>query len=293
MESVTDYYNQNSFTNYRARMSNYTMKYLPIDHTFAICAYKESPFLEECIRSLMGQTVKSNIILCTSTPNHHIQKLSEKYRIALFVNDEALGLASDWNYAYTSANTELVTLAHQDDVYEADYTEIVISQVNHGGNTQIIFTDYYEIQNGRRMDSKQFLNLRIKKLLLSPLRMRVFQSSTWIRRRVLSLGNPIGCPSVTYVKGNLPATIFETKFSSNVDWMAWEQLSRREGRFLYIPQTLMGHRIYVESTTVQMINNDGARTREDYEMLKKFWPVPVAKAICRLYAQSQRQRKHD
>ena len=38
-------------------------------HTFAICAYKESKYLEECIRSLKKQTVETNIILVTSTPN--------------------------------------------------------------------------------------------------------------------------------------------------------------------------------------------------------------------------------
>ena len=52
------------------------------DHTFAICAYKESPYLEECILSLKNQTVKSNIIMATSTPNEWIQGLAEKYEIA-------------------------------------------------------------------------------------------------------------------------------------------------------------------------------------------------------------------
>ena len=33
------------------------MKYTGKNHTFAICAYKESPFLEECILSLLDQTV--------------------------------------------------------------------------------------------------------------------------------------------------------------------------------------------------------------------------------------------
>ena len=33
------------------------------NHTFAICAYKESPYLEECIQSLMNQTVKSDILI--------------------------------------------------------------------------------------------------------------------------------------------------------------------------------------------------------------------------------------
>ena len=41
------------------------------EHIFAICAYKESPYLEECILSLEKQTRKSSIIMVTSTPNHH------------------------------------------------------------------------------------------------------------------------------------------------------------------------------------------------------------------------------
>lgn len=36
-------------------------------HVFAVCAYKDSPYLEQCIRSLKAQTVPSHIIICTST----------------------------------------------------------------------------------------------------------------------------------------------------------------------------------------------------------------------------------
>ena len=46
-------------------------------HTFVICAYKESPYLEECIKSLKKQTLKSEIIISTSTPNDLIKKLAE------------------------------------------------------------------------------------------------------------------------------------------------------------------------------------------------------------------------
>ena len=38
-------------------------------HTFAVCAYKESPYLEACIQSLLDQTVRTDIIVATSTPN--------------------------------------------------------------------------------------------------------------------------------------------------------------------------------------------------------------------------------
>ena len=48
-------------------------------HVFAICAYKDSPYLERCIRSLKAQTVPSHIIICTSTPSSYIDRLAWKY----------------------------------------------------------------------------------------------------------------------------------------------------------------------------------------------------------------------
>ena len=39
------------------------------EHTFVVCAYGESPYLEKCIDSLEKQTVKSRILIATSTPN--------------------------------------------------------------------------------------------------------------------------------------------------------------------------------------------------------------------------------
>ena len=49
----------------------------------------------------------------------------------------------------------------------------------------------------------------------------------------------------------------------------------------------MGHRIYNESTTSEILKENG-RTKEDYEILKKFWPAPIAKLIARIYANSER-----
>lgn len=56
------------------------------NHTFAICAYGESPFLEECIQSCIGQTERTNILLATSTPNAYIKNLGGKYGIPVYVN---------------------------------------------------------------------------------------------------------------------------------------------------------------------------------------------------------------
>ena len=50
-------------------------------HTFVICAYKESKFLEECIISLKKQSINSEIFIATSTPNKYIEDIAKKYGI--------------------------------------------------------------------------------------------------------------------------------------------------------------------------------------------------------------------
>ena len=62
------------------------------DHTFVICAYGESPFLEECVQSLRNQTVQSRIIMVTSTPNELIERIAKQYQIPLSVNRGKAGL---------------------------------------------------------------------------------------------------------------------------------------------------------------------------------------------------------
>ena len=53
-----------------------------ISHTFAVCAYGESPYLEKSIRSVVQQSVKSRVIVCTSTPNEYIEKLVREMKDA-------------------------------------------------------------------------------------------------------------------------------------------------------------------------------------------------------------------
>ena len=102
------------------------MKNMKQLHTFAVCAYKESPYLEDCLQSLMAQTVDSHIIMATSTPNDFISSIAEQYNLPLFVNHGEGGITQDWNFAYTHADSKYVTIAHQDDIYEpakAKYAE--------------------------------------------------------------------------------------------------------------------------------------------------------------------------
>ena len=95
-------------------------------HTFAICAYGESPYLEECIESVKNQTVRSKVILVTSTPCDYIKNLCEKHKILYFINHGKTGITQDWNFAYSKAETPIVTITHQDDVYFREYTEHIV-----------------------------------------------------------------------------------------------------------------------------------------------------------------------
>lgn len=259
-------------------------KYLPSDHTFAVCAYGAAPFLEQCVVSLLDQTIRTNILVATSTPNEHICATAEKYDIPLYVNEGEPGIAHDWNCAVSYCKTPLVTIAHQDDTYLPSFAEMTLDYLNGVASPLIAFTDYGEIRNGQVVDQSKLL--RVKRTLLFPLKSKCGRSSCFIRRRVLSVGSPICCPSVTYVKDNLPDRLFTSTMKSNLDWEAWEQYSKLKGEFVYIPKLLMRHRIHEGSETTALIKDD-TRTKEDFIMLKKFWPSFLAPIILKLYQTSQ------
>lgn len=265
-------------------MSNFTAA----DYIFVICAYKESPYLEECIRSLKGQKIPAEIILVTSTPNAYIENLVEKYQLEYYINRGKSGIAEDWNFGLSKAEGRVVTIAHQDDVYEPDFAKKILENINRHEKPLIAFTDYGEIRNKKRVTNNRLL--KIKRIMLFPLRIKTLQQIRFVRRRILSLGSPICCPSVTFVKENLPATIFTSGYRSDVDWQAWEKISRFKGAFVYCKDILMYHRIHEESATTAIIA-DHDRTKEDYEMFCKFWPKWVAGMIEWFYCKGEKSNE--
>lgn len=256
------------------------------NHTFVVCAYKKSPFLEECIKSLLNQNIKSNIIMTTSTPNEYIEGLSQKYDIPLFINKGETGIGQDWNFGISNTKTDYVTVAHQDDVYNPNYLEEIVKFLNKGKDFVIAFSDYREIKNGKIIPLT--LNLKIKKILLSPL--KVFKKSKFIKRRVLALGSSICCPSVTVntkITGKMP---YKTVLKCDLDWDTWYEMAKYKENFLYINKELMQHRIHEESETSNLIENN-IRLEEDLIMLNKFWPKPIAKFIMYFYGKAIKTNK--
>lgn len=262
--------------------------YTSKDHTFVLCAYKENTYIEENILSLKRQTVPTNIILSTSTPNDFLKDLCKKYEIPMYVNTGEKGIGADWNYAYQQAHTKLVTIAHQDDFYEPEYAEEVLKYANLRDDAIIIYTDYYEL----RIDKKTMSNkiLKIKRLMNAPMTKKMFYGSRFVRRFILAFGDPVCCPAVTYVKEKVGDKPFVTKYANSCDYKAMADLSKRKGAFICIPRQLMAHRIYPESATTSNLR-DNIRKKEDLEILCEFWPRPIAQLINRIYATSEKSNE--
>lgn len=247
-------------------------------HTFAVCAYRESAYLEECVQSLLAQTLPSTILIATSTPNDHIKGIADKYGIPLHVNEGEAGITGDWNFARSCATTPFVTIAHQDDVYDPTFTEETMKKATKAKRPILVFTDYFEVRNGERVYKNKLL--RIKRFL--NFGFKLSSKSRFIRRRVLSLGNAICCPAVTFSSEACRDFTFDKSFRFACDWDAWERLSKKKGAFLYVSKPLMGHRIHEESETTKLTAGD-LRGEEEFRMFRRFWPAFIAGRLAKSY----------
>lgn len=260
------------------------------DHTFVVCAYKENPYIGSTIESLLAQTVPSNVILSTSTPSAYLDGVCEKYGIPMVVNTHPHLAGDDWNYGYDSAATRLVTMAHQDDFYEPSFVEKTLNALNRYGEQEslIAFTDYFEMRDGANIYRNTLLG--VKRVMNAPLLLSWANGVPAVKRRILAFGDSICCPAVTLVKDNVGPSPFDTTYKNSCDYKTWVDLASRKGRFVYIPEPLMGHRIYAESATSLNLG-ENIRKGEDLEILSELWPRPIANMVNRIYALSEKSNE--
>jgi glycosyltransferase involved in cell wall biosynthesis len=256
-------------------------------HTFVIPAYKNSGFLEECIRSLQKQTVPSTIIIASSTPSDFLAATAGKYGIEIRYNENTGGIADDWNFAYRICQTDYVTLAHQDDVYLPDYTEKCLAAIEKKGNsdTLLVFTDY-RIINATLSKGTSFIIL-VKKLLLLPFLLKSGYRNRVMKRGILVFGNPVSCPTVMFNARKIGPFEFSREYRYNLDWEAWLRLSDYTGKFIYINRKLQLHRIHSESQTISQIS-DNNRAKEEEMIFGLIWKKPFARMIFSLYRYAAR-----
>ncbi|MDD3253997.1 MAG: glycosyltransferase family A protein [Lachnospiraceae bacterium] len=251
-----------------------------VSHTFAICAYKDSPYLEACIKSLKRQSVTSEIILCTSTPSRYLQALADVFDLPLYVRDGESDIQADWNFAYGKAKTRLVTIAHQDDCYHRDYGKQVQACWERYPDTTVFTTDCVIIKHetAQKPDLVQF----VKHVLRFPLRFHGISDRTWVKRLALRFGNPIICPSCTYDKEALGEPLFDSPYKFALDWDTMWKLAERPGRFVCIEKPLLRYRIHDGATTKACIENH-QRTADEAAMFARIWPEPIVRGLMFFY----------
>lgn len=248
-------------------------------------AYKDAPYLEEALESVLKGAGQSEVYMTTSTPTDRIRHIADSNGVALHVNTGKAGIVGDWQFALSKASTPYVTLVDQDDRYDPAYAGSVIAAFDAFPDSQIVFTNYVEIdQAGALRPANR--TMQVKRLLLLPFRVRPSIASRFGRRLVLRFGNPVCSPAVTYNLRQLGgAELFDDAFAMSLDWDAWLRMADRPGRFTYLQRPLLQHRIHQATQTSAGVR-DGRRFAEDLELFERLWPTPVARLLARQYSSS-------
>jgi glycosyltransferase involved in cell wall biosynthesis len=254
-------------------------------HTFVIMAYKNAPFLEETIKSILNQTHRSEVCLSTSTLNERIQSLADKYNLPLYVNQPGQGIAKDWTFAINCAKTPLVTLADQDDFYFPDFSRNIVDKVERNPDAIVCFTHFKEIDDDRKIRPLN-LTMAVKYVLLLPYFIRTTYRSRFFKRLTFRFGEPICNPSVTYnmavIKDHM---LFDENYSVSLDWDALLRLTDLKGAFCFIRKPMILHGIHTGTQTSFGITS-GKRFAEDLHILQRLWPVWIAKLLAKAYSVS-------
>lgn len=250
-----------------------------------ICAYKDSPYLEECIKSLLNQEMKCSVSISTSTPSTFINNLAKKYGVNLYVNKKSNGYYDDFLFAYNKAETKYVTLCHQDDVYLSNFSKEILKRTRNNKDILILFSNYYDYKNDEIIKHSKLLF--VKRAMNFLLKFKIFQNSKFIRRRILSFGNSICSPTVTFNKEKIKEPVVKCPLATSHDWYTWVDFSSKKGKFVYISNPILLRRINELSETTLVIENN-TKKESDYEIFKMFWPTKIAKIISKIYSVSEK-----
>lgn len=264
-----------------------------LDHAFVVPAYGNSAHLRICLESLRGQdTPTSEIVVSTSTPHEGLLEICVEYGARLHTHTPNRGIAADWNEALNATRCELITLAHQDDIYLPGFLGGTLDAASRGDGVMLVFTGYREYsEEGVRAPS---IALKMKRILveLAFLGGEV-ADSRFTKTNLLRFGCPIPCPSVTLRRDRLPPDMrFDPRYRVNLDWDFWLRLAQLpDAAFACVREPLMLHRIHRGSETSAGIA-DGTRAREDSELFGRVWPGPVAAMMARAYSRAYAYNSH-
>ena len=254
-------------------------------HAFVICAYGDSPYLESCVRSLMGQTMESDIICATSTPSPYIDGIMSRYGIPVAVRDGKSDIQDDWNFALAQADAVTVRQPSETAVPSG----VTGAAAPAGGVGAAALSGGEPAGRPKHPASGRLVyfstkNL-IKKILRLPLRLHSLADREWVKLAALRFGNPVMCPSCAYRKGYLPDPIFHSEYRFALDWDSLADMAAWPGRFICVEKPLLFYRVHDGAETKACIESH-LRENEERRMFQRFWPDRFAEALMRYYRRS-------
>ena len=251
-------------------------------HQFVVLAYRDSPFLSACLESVCAQSSTDNVIVVTSTPSVHIDAIAAAHGVKVYEGTGNRGIAADWNFGLACATGDIVTLAHQDDVYYPGFADETRRMFQATPTASLAFTCCDEIDDhGRRLPRGRVLGFKRVLVLLAAGRNAVIESRLR-RRALLAFGNAIPCPSVSLNRSMLADFRFSDGYDINLDWDAWWRLQMMGDAFVHSRRVLMAHRLHPDAETAKS-RDDGRRKAEDQRMFRHIWPGPTARILAALY----------
>jgi hypothetical protein len=232
------------------------------------------------MEGLAAQTVKTGVVVATSTPSPLIESIAARFNAEVKINPRAEGIGADWNFGLNASSADLVTLAHQDDTYDPRFTERTLDLFDRNTDAAVCFTAYDEIDDeGRAMTSKISLVKHALEAIILGSREQISGARL---RAFLAFGNPLPCSAVTFNRTRLSDFRFSLEYKSNLDWDAWLRLQERGEVFLHAPERLIGRRHNPMTETSRLIR-EGIRQKEDLQMFNRLWPAPFGRALAYLY----------
>ena len=232
------------------------------------------------------KAIRDVLVDAEATPSPFLGAMAEKYDLPYYIREGKSNIRDDWNYAYSMADAEFVTIAHQDDMYCKNYGEELLKAAEKYPDMTVFTSDYAIVKNKKVITGDKML--WVKRLLRLPLRFHILCGLKWIKIMPLVLGNPICCPATTYSKKRLGEPFVQSEYQFALDWDHMVQLAGEKGRFICVEKPLIYYRVHEGATTNACIK-DNRRAREEAEMFARFWPKAVVKLIMKGYSSAYKE----
>ena len=184
--------------------------------TIVIPAYGESPYLDQCITSIVNSQDASVqiIVIDDASPTSFVRNISEKYfpRISYIRNEKNLGVANNFNKALSSANSLFVQIVGQDDLIVDSMVKVIHSAKDYVDQCFAIHPAVKVIDS---LGNSSFDMNEVIKSIIKPASQKTYSGDTL--RKSLLLGDWTYFPSIIWNKNLLPEAPFSDEFKYCMD----------------------------------------------------------------------------